>query len=80
MNPHSYKSERATLAERAKASRTSMPWLSRALGRTDRYLSRFVAGGPPTRLTPADREWLSLFFGVSRDDGLGIPDTREWDA
>lgn len=76
MNPPSYKSERETLAERTRSARTSLAWLSRALGRPDRYLDRFAAGGPPVALSPADREWLALFFGVG-DGGMGIPARRE---
>jgi repressor LexA len=75
MKPLSYRSEREVLADRARSIRTSLAWLSRALGRRDRYLDRFAAGGPPVALSPADREWLALFFGVP-DSAMGIPSTR----
>jgi len=76
MKSRSFKSERETLTERARAALASMAWLSRAIGRPDRYLDRFAAGGPPMALAAADREWLALFFGVG-DDGMGISASRE---
>lgn len=76
MTPRSLGSEREVLADRAKTMRTSLAWLSRALGRPDRYLGRFVEGGPPVALSPADRKWLALFFGVS-SNAMGVPAQRD---
>lgn len=79
MKPMSFKSERETLVEQAKAAKVSLAWLSRALGRSDRYLDRFAAGGPPRALARDDRKWLSMFFAVDEKHGMGVPADRDWD-
>jgi len=55
---------RAKLAELVERDRASLAYLSRALGRGDGYLSRFVRDGRPESLAPADREYLARWFNV----------------
>lgn len=55
---------RAKLAELAARDRTSLAYLSRALGRSSGYLSRFVNDGRPEWLAPADRDYLARWFNV----------------
>ena len=55
---------RAKLAELAAESGTSLTFLSRAIGRGDGYLSRYINDGRPERLAPADREYLAGWLNV----------------
>lgn len=55
---------RAKVAELAAGTGTSLAFLSRAIGRSDGYLSRFINDGRPERLAPADREYLARWFNV----------------
>jgi len=47
--------------------------LSRMMGRSDGYLSRFLDGGSPARLTPKNRLTLAKYFGVDERE-LGAAD------
>lgn len=64
---------RNRLAVLADQRGVSLAALSRMIGRGDRYLARFTAGGPPERLDQQDRAQLAAFFGVPPRE-LG-----EWD-
>lgn len=57
----------ARLAELAAARhRVTLAGLSRMIGRSDSYLTRFVNHGVPARLAPDAIEHLSAFFGVEK--------------
>lgn len=47
-----------------KRQATSLAYLSRAMGRPDRYLDRYLRDGRPEWLEPADREYLARWFNV----------------
>jgi hypothetical protein len=59
---------RQRIAQLAAQQRTSLAWLSRAIGKPDRYLSDHVRTARPEWLEPDDRAWLARFFAVSEDD------------
>ncbi len=66
---------RARLRELSIQFKTGLGPLSEMISRPRRYLTRFVKEGHPERLSAADLDTLSLFFGVSPVD-LGGDDPR----
>lgn len=73
---YSTMTERQALGRHAAESATSLAFLARAMQKRDeRYFSRFVAGGPPSRLKADDRDYLAKFFNVAQHE-LGMPEAR----
>lgn len=66
---------RGRLRELSIQFKTGLGPLSEMIGRPRRYLTRFVNEGHPERLSAADLDTLSRFFGVSPVE-LGGDDPR----
>lgn len=68
---------RATLEKLVEQHGEGLAGLSRMIGRSDGYLSRFIEGGSPATLLPKDRLLLAKYFRIDeRFLGAGDDDAR----
>lgn len=64
---------RATLSRLADKHGEDLAGLSRMIGRSAGYLSRFIDGGPPAKLLAKDRLLLAKYFRIDERE-LGASD------